>query len=282
MKKIENTYKINLKDCFNLIVGTSTGSILAGAIAVDICLNEVINMYEQKSKSIFKKNRLGFMGLFKSKYCNQGLQYNLNEIFKEIELSEIKKPLMIVASDVLNCSVYVHKSQYPMPLPSNEYSRDGETKLADAILSSCSAPTFFNPVRMHNDDFLADGGLWANNPSILGLTEAMTEKRFNKQIENIQIISIGTGASKINYDVNKKKWGFLSGWERGKLIEYILELSAQSSANMCQLILKDNYLRVSSPVNHDMDKTTDLNNLKAQANKCFLDNQEKINKFLNS
>lgn len=277
LQKIQESYNIKLKDYFDLIIGTSTGSILAGAIVCDIPLNEIVKMYEEKGKLIFKKNTFRCRGLFKSKYTNKNLKNILHEIFKNIKMGDIKEPLMIVASDVTNCSVYMHKSKY---LPPEEYVRDKDTKIADAILSSCSAPTFFNPLRIQNEYVLADGGLWANNPSILGLTEAITEKRFNEKIENVKILSIGTGVSKINFNVNKKLWGFLNGWENQKLIEYTLELSTQSSANMCQLILKDNYLRVSSPVNHSMDDLKGLNNLKAKANKCFLDYQEKINKFL--
>lgn len=277
LQKIQESYNIKLKDYFDLIIGTSTGSILAGAIVCDIPLNEIVKMYEEKGKLIFKKNTFRCGGLFKSKYTNKNLKNILHEIFKNIKMGDIKEPLMIVASDVTNCSVYMHKSKY---LPPEEYVRDKDTKIADAILSSCSAPTFFNPLRIQNEYVLADGGLWANNPSILGLTEAITEKRFNEKIENVKILSIGTGSSKISYNVNQKLWGFLNGWKREKLIEFILELSAQSSDNMCGLILKDNYLRVSNPVNHSMDDLKGLNNLKAKANKCFLDYQEKINKFL--
>ncbi len=277
LKKIQETYNIKLKNYFDLIIGTSTGSILASAIVCDIPLNKIMSMYEKEGKLIFSKNLFGFLGLFQSKYDSKNLSKILHTTFQKITLGDIDKPLMIIASDILNGSVYVHKSKY---LPDDEYSRDEEIKIADAVLSSCSAPTFFNPIRMKNNYILADGGLWANNPSIIGLTEAMSEKRFNKKIEDIQILSLGTGTSKISYAKNSKLWGFITGWQKSKLIEYILELSAQSSANMCQLILKNNYLRVSNSINHNMDKVNNLNNLKAFADKCFLDYQERINDFL--
>lgn len=277
LKKTQETFDIKLKNEFDLIAGTSTGSILAGALVCDIHLDTVIELYETKGKEIFSKNLFGYVGAFRSKYSNKGLIKNINDIFKDIKLGDIKKPLMIIASDILNGSVYVHKSNY---LPSEEYSRDGDTKLSEAIVSSCSAPTFFNPFKMKNDYLLADGGLWANNPSIIALTEAISKERSNRNVNDFKILSIGTGAPKISYTKSKKFWGFISGWESSKLIEYILELSVLSSANMCQLILKDNYLRVSGAVEHKMDDLKNLSNLKAFADKCFLDNAEKIENFI--
>jgi len=99
LSKIAETYKIKLKERFDLIVGTSTGSILGSAIACDIQLSKVINMYEEKGKLIFNKNLLGLAGLFKSKYDNKKLSKILRETFGNITLGEINKPLMIIASD---------------------------------------------------------------------------------------------------------------------------------------------------------------------------------------
>ncbi len=277
LKKIEECFDIKLKEYFDLIVGTSTGSILASAIALDISLDEVIKIYEEEGKKIFHKT-IFRCGLFRSKYNNKHLGKILSKTFGDIELGKIDKPLMIIASDVLNGSVYIHKSNYPS---SDEYVRDATTPLAEAVLSSCSAPIYFNPFRMKNKYLLADGGLWANNPSIIGLTEAMTEKKFNKKIENIKILSIGTGDTNLQYDKNKKCWGFINGWKIGNLIEYILQLSTQSSTNMSSLILGDNYLRVNSSINHQIDKVEGLDNLKVFADKCFLEHRDEIKKMLN-
>ena len=56
------------------------------------------------------------------------------------------------------------------------YMRDGQVRLRDAILASCAAPLYFDP-RQVGEYLLADGGLWANNPAIIAVTEAMAKFR---------------------------------------------------------------------------------------------------------
>ena len=276
LKRIEEILQIKLKDEFNLIAGTSTGSILASAIVMDIPITEVMELYTKEGKKIFKKNMFGWKGLIRSRYSNKNLEQILNRIFGDTKMGEIKKPLMIIASDILNGAVYIHKSNY---LPKKDYVRDGNTKLSEAVLSSCSAPTYFDPVELENNYMLSDGALWANNPSIMTLIDAI--KIFHIPMKDIQILSVGTGSSKINY---KKRslfgWGFLTGWKEQKFIDYWLELSGLSSCNMSKLLLDDDsFLRVNGNVDYAMDNVKDMGELIAFADKCFLSNKHNIEKF---
>ena len=64
------------------------------------------------------------------------------------------------------------------------YTRDGNVLLRDAVLASCAAPMYFDPKAVE-PYLLVGGGLWANNPSIIALTEAMST--FNKPIEQVRV-----------------------------------------------------------------------------------------------
>ena len=88
-------------------------------------------------------------------------------------LGEISTPLMITSSDISTGGVHVFKSRYLKDL-GEPYVRDGNVALSEAILASCVAPTYFDPMPV-GDFLLADGGLWANNPSIIALTEAVSK-----------------------------------------------------------------------------------------------------------
>ncbi len=281
LEKIEQSFNIKLNEFFDLLIGTSTGSIIASAIALNTPIIEVSKLYESRGKEIFRKRKIhcwGLLGLWNSKYNNKSFKKVLEEIFPTKTLKEIDKPLMIVSSDILNHNVYIHKSSYLSKI--EPYTRDGDTKLTDAILSSCAAPTYFDPVRLHNGYFLADGGLWANNPSILGLTEAIS--KFKRNVNEVYVLSIGTGNKIISYNKTRRSWGFFTGWQRSKLIDYIMNISSQAGTNISNLLLKENYCRINSDIHHALDDVSNLDNLKSYADKSFLDNKSKIENFLNN
>ena len=168
------------------------------------------------------------------------------------------------------------KSRYLQDLGQN-YSRDGQVLLQDAILASCAAPTYFSPKQV-GTYLLADGGLWSNNPSILALTEALS--KFNKKIEEVRILSIGTGHTPTMYR-KSRWWGLLTGWGREKLVSYTLALQSQASTNMARLILQDQYLRLDPEIQSwQLDDTRHLQNMKALADRDYTYQGKSILQFI--
>ena len=45
LANIEQNFHVSIKDCFDLIAGTSTGSIIAGAIATDIRMQKIAQIF---------------------------------------------------------------------------------------------------------------------------------------------------------------------------------------------------------------------------------------------
>ena len=170
LKRIKEELAIDFCQEMQIITGTSTGSIIAAGLAIEYPIEQIVDLYKNEGHRIFQRNYSEFLnkynwkGLFQSKYNNLYLKKILNNIFKNLTLSETKARLMIPASDVSNGSVFIFKSNYD-----DNFVRDKNTRIADAVLASCSAPTFFNPVRV-KEYLLADGGLWANNPSLIART----------------------------------------------------------------------------------------------------------------
>ena len=118
--------------------------------------------------------------------------------------------------------------------------RDGKVRLRDAILASCAAPLYFDP-RQVGEYLLADGGLWANNPAIIAVTEAMA--KFRHPIDKIRVLSGGTGRTASFY-TGRGAWGLLTGWGGPKLVSYVLGLQSQASTNTAKLLLGDRHLRL--------------------------------------
>ena len=176
-----------------------------------------------------------------------------------------RAPLMITSADISTGGVHVFKSRYLGDL-GEPYERDGDVLLREAILASCAAPTYFDP-KVVGPYLLTDGGLWANNPSIIALTEAIS--KFKKGVEEVRIFSIGTGHTTTMY-TKRGSWGLLTGWGGNKLVSYTLGLQSQASTNMAKLILGDRYLRLDPEIDSwELDDTRHLANLKALAERDF-------------
>ena len=267
LARLEATLGAQVKDCFHLIAGTSTGSILAGAAAASIPMSEIVRLFEEESPSIFRKRRgIGDLTmLWRSRYSHQPLDDVLQRYVRDLTLGELSTPLLIPSTDLATGEVHVFKSRYLAEL-GEPYTRDGETLLRDAILASCAAPTFFDPKEV-DSHLLSDGGLWANNPSIIALTEAVS--KLNRSIEEVRILSVGTGHSPNMYR-RRKHWGLLTGWGREKLVSYTLSLQSQASANMARMILGPRYLRLDPTIESwQLDDVRHLGNLKALADRTF-------------
>jgi len=282
LKRIQEEMAIRFSDKFDIIAGTSTGSIIAAALAVDYPIDKIVTLYKTRGGKIFSPNYSeifnwkNWKALFKSKYNNHFFKQELSAIFKDKTLSDPKTRLIMPASDISNGNVFVLKSKYDP-----NFVRDKDVKISDAVLASCSAPTFFDPHSV-KEYLLADGGLWANNPALVALTEAMG-RRFKIPRDNIRILSIGTGAGKKYYDPkdSSKQWGFKQ-WGTG-LISTIMNLQSVNVENVVRFMLEDEkFLRINFDTDSDvaLDDVSCVENLIARADERFTYLFEKIKVFL--
>lgn len=266
-----------IRDCFDLIAGTSAGAISAGAAAIGIPMPKIVDLFETESPRIFRRRPFRNF-LFKSKYTRDRLTRVVESMAGNAKLGDIKTPLMITGSDISTGGVYVFKSAY-LRDRGFRYVRDGDTLLSEAILASCAAPAYFDPARV-GDALVSDGGLWANNPSIIALTEAIS--KFDAEIESVSILSIGTGRS-TNFYSQSKSWGLLTGWGCQKLVSYVLSLQSQASTNMSKLILGERHLRIDPEIeNWELDDTANIPTLKSLADRDFTIKSESVLSMLGS
>ena len=261
---LERKLSMPIGNCFDLITGTSTGAIIAGAAAAGVEMQTVVDLFEKKAPEIFSRKRFSW-GMLRSKYSRQPIEQLVRECLPSLRLGDISTPLLITSADITTGGVRVFKSRY-LDEQSGEYVRDGGVLLSDAILASCAAPSFFDPMQV-GESLLADGGLWANNPSILAVTEAVS--KFKQSLSQVHILSIGTGKSSLFYG-RRRFWGIATGWGHQKLVSYFLNLQSQASTNMAGLLLGDRYLRLNPEIEDwSLDDTRHLNVLKALADRDF-------------
>ena len=189
LAKIEQAFGTRISTCFDLIAGTSTGAIIAGAAVSDIPMAEIVELFETEGPHIFRR-RWYRIPLFLSKYPSEQLAQIIAKHIPATPLGEIATPLMITSSEITKSEVHIFRSDYGHRYSEGTPPTDKKVCLRDAILASCAAPTFFAPKSVDNL-LLADGCLWANNPSTIAATEALSV--FRKEAQAVRMLSVGTG-----------------------------------------------------------------------------------------
>lgn len=260
---------------FQLCIGTSTGSILASAYANDINFNTMLNLYKQAGHLIFTKRF--FFGprllekAIKSQYDSYRLKAVLRQVFDHTLLHNLKKNLIIPATNLESSSQFLFKS----------YDCEPNIYLYEAILASCCAPTYFDPINI-NSKLLADGGMYANNPSLIALAEALHS--FKVKFSDIKILSIGSGHFLNCYDKNTTKWGLVNGWKIRTLVEFSSSLQSQTTYETIQKILNPEQILRLNFENEEIIAPDDFKAsalLEQKALECFTLNCDKILKFIN-
>ena len=281
LASIERAFQVQLRDCFALLAGTSVGAIIAGAAATGIPMEKIVYLFEKEIPQIFRKKWYRHP-LFFSRYSKPSFAKSLAKHLPQLSLGDIKTPLMITCSDLANGSGYVFKTGgYSHPSLHSPNDGDGASvlnvPLREAILASCAAPTFFDPSLIGNA-LLSDGSLWASNPSLVALTDAVSA--FGKNLDEIRMLSIGTGHSQNMYKKHRK-WGFLTGWGGQKIISYLLTVQSQTAAEMTSSLLKENYLRLNPAIDFwELDGVGQLAHLKSLADADFARFASEIETFI--
>jgi len=188
LSRLEEAYGIRIADCFDLVVGTSTGGIIALGLGKGLKPFEIEEFYLDKGPRIFAGADSVLRGLSQIrevKYDSGPLQRELQECFGETALGESEKRLVITSYDIENDDVRLIKTAHHERLR-NDY----KLPMWQVGLATSAAPTFFSACKAIKNARLVDGGVWANNPSMVGLTEAVSLLEI--PLADICILSIGT------------------------------------------------------------------------------------------
>jgi patatin-like phospholipase/acyl hydrolase len=249
LKQLEIASGRKIFDIFDFFIGTSAGGINALNIAGrEASCFELENFWskENLAKSMSKSfwDNASFLQT-KPKYDGKGKRELLLDYFEDQSLGEAKKPVAVLAYDVEN--------RKPRLLSS--YGSPG-IKMVSAASATSAAPIYYSTQEIDDGTWLIDGGIVANNPSLLGYSEA--KKIFPGY--KIKVLSIGTGINrrKIN-GKSSAKWGAWN-WFNHDILGIMLESSMFDE--IASDLMNQNYLRVNSPtglVNRRMDDTSDVN-----------------------
>lgn len=243
-REIKETYNCTLHEYFDLVTGTSTGSIIAAGIALKKSATDILNLYKEKGKYIFPAKtrfRRKFRGLLTNRGLYSGLydsEKGLGAVLKD-EFGEL--PISCLAHDapstpVLLIPAYNLTQRYTPWFCSNNLKSEplwyDEIPIWKICTCSSSAPTFFPPFQLHGkgkqinkngtvddisyDYFFTDGGIAVNNPALIGIAHALLApyhenvgtSKMAVDLQNIAVLSIGTGRPNESFDGKRvAKWG---------------------------------------------------------------------------
>lgn len=238
LTEFENAAGGNICDYFDMISGTSTGGIIAAGLALGIPAEQIRNLYKEQASRIFPQDKKSIRFLRRltgSKYQNDELKLQLERIFGDATIGDCKTRLLIPSYNLTSGNVQVFKTDHARDL-----RIDYRRKIVDVLLSTTAAPTYLPPHSWESGTYI-DGGIGANNPSLLALVEAIS-KRCDWGIENIYLLSIGTMKSASAVTTGREQMGMN---KVAKLISLFMSAESQYSDNIVRILLgTDRYLRI--------------------------------------
>lgn len=241
LEELEKRAGRPLRECFDLIAGTSIGGILALGLGAGVPAEHIRKAFNQYGDRIFphhfhllgiKLPRPTFAPLF-HRFSNSGLKHAIAAILKDKQaksaLSSLPLPVLITAVNSISkdAEIFGHSSQSLDPT------------LLDAALATSAAPTYFPEHKIGTRNYV-DGGLVANAPDLIAINEAL---RSGHRREDIHVLSLGT-IEENTAEPSRPAKG--TGWLNGAKSLFELTLSSQQELAISEAkkLLSRRYLRL--------------------------------------
>jgi patatin-like phospholipase/acyl hydrolase len=223
-----------LSDVFDLIYGTSTGSIIGAMLALGMSVSEVHDLYKEHVPKIMKPR------LPRKKTAR--LSALASSVFSNKKFDAVKTGIGVVATNWL--------SEKPMIFKADAGQAHGRRAtfvpgfgctIAEAVQASCSAYPFFRRTTVTTSSGdrieLGDGGFCANNPALFAVADAI--RAFEVPASSISLLSVGVG---VYPAPTSQLWH--PGWWLGKLpsvklLQKTLEVNTQSMAQLHTILFGD-------------------------------------------
>jgi predicted acylesterase/phospholipase RssA len=235
---IEEQIDGNIIDYFDLIVGTSTGGIIALALGLGLSPSEILNIYTNLGKEVFGETFLGKIKnfiKFKARYSNVTLQNSLHKAFGDRKIGESKVRLVIPSASTTTGEVYIYKTAHHL-----RFRQDYKRQAVDVALATSAAPTYFPTHFSEVGIPLIDGGIWANNPCGVAAVEACGVLGWS--VNEVKLLSLG--CTEEPFDYNPSFWKIKR--RLLKFLNVIMQAQSSSSYGAAQLLLgHENVIRVS-------------------------------------
>lgn len=232
--------QVTLSTISEAFAGTSTGSIIAAGLCRGMTADELFKLYNDNLESIFKEKKGALPPIARPnyyRYDNTNLKKLLYNYFPG-KMDSFKKPIFIPTTFMNGNSV---EKVWDIT--------DNWMDCAFAVLSSCSAPTYFDLLTLDGNTY-CDGGMWANDPIMVlesGLKRLITKQKKYKTLfgEGFKILSFVTGMETPNNPPAKKN---VVGWLNYIMDDWVARTGNSNYFETCANIGIENVFRCAPKV----------------------------------
>lgn len=223
---------------FDLVAGTSTGGIIALGLGAGLKASELADIYTRRGADVFPRPRetpFGRMralwqakrGYLRYSYERKELENLLLDALGAKLLGDSIVRLCIPAFEGKHSEVFVFKTPHHP-----DYKIDRFESMVKVALAASAAPTYFRPLE-HKGYTLVDGGVWANNPIMLAVIEALV--CFNVERDQIDVLSLGCGQDPYIVSEDQINAGGKLAW--ADVIFAAMRLQSLAATNQARLLL---------------------------------------------
>jgi predicted patatin/cPLA2 family phospholipase len=282
LRELEAMLGCRLYKCFDLIYGTSTGSIIGTLLAQGYAVEEIHQLYKKYVPEV--------MNNCDAKTRSASLSKLAKEVFKDTKFSDVKTAVGVVSTKWIQETPMIFKGSI-----AQAHGRQGTfvpgfgVFIRDAVQASCSAYPFFErkvvTTSAGDNIELIDGGYCANNPTLFAIADAINALK--KSPEDIRVLSLGVGV----YPEPKpslKMWFAKKFVVSVQLLQKTLEINTQTMDQLRLILHKDvPTIRVSDTfstpematdlLEADLEK---LNILRQKGSQSYAAREEEIKKLL--
>lgn len=237
---VEESLGDRISDYFDLIVGTSTGGIIAIGLGLGLRAQEILELYQEHAAAVFPQRRgpalvNWFLG---PKYKPSSLRTVLEEKFADRRLGESRVRLVIPSVNLDTGQVYIYKTAHH-----ERFELDFRSPVVDVAMATAAAPAYFPAHLTPSGTALIDGGVWANNPTGMGVVEAIGVLGWDKS--EVDVLSLGCTTTPLNLGPRALRRMGLGYWATRVMDIFFAAQSSASMGTAYTLIGHDRVYRVS-------------------------------------
>ncbi len=197
LAKIEDVSGRPAASLFDFVAGTSTGALIAAAIAAGVPAKQIVDIYCNRTKEVFRPTGAESDILFLTRSYRFGVErlyklvHQILGSYADMALNDLPIDIMLTAKSEDDGWPWYFVRDNP-----GNAGTTGHLPLAACATASGAAPTYFDSYTLPDGRHMVDGGLGVvGNPVLQSCIEAFRFGNGKYTPEDTIVVSLGTGKS---------------------------------------------------------------------------------------